>query len=294
MKFPYSQIFSQAFWILKTNRFLWIWGLALVWGYLPHVSYLNRVPMVFLQSEQVAIWICGLGVLILILYVYFRARASLILGIKALLDKQPVDLGKSWRAGRSIYSQLIKTSIILQTSVIALSALMVLPVCFLWIHGFYGQSWAFGIVAAAILIPLWLLAMVMNVLADVFIGTNKMTVEGALRASFDLVARCWRTLLMVALILIGLTFAALLISVVPAGLISLIFVILGRLAYHNGSAGPLDLRIITTVSSFIVFWLAYALISVFHQVVWILAVGELNKPVKIEDEELAELPEVAS
>lgn len=292
MKFPYGKIFRQAFWVTKTNRFLWLWGLALVWGYLPHLSYLNRLPA-FLKPEPPAGWIWCLGFLILILYIYFRARAALILSIKSILDKQPLDLGKSWKSGRSIYVGLIKVAIILQTPVLAVSALMTLPVAWLWIQDFYVQAWVFGIAAAVILIPLWLLAMIINVLAGVFIGMNKMTVDGALRVSFDLITRRWRILLVFGLSLLGLTLITLLISVVPAGLLSLIFVILGRLAYHNGSAGPVDLRIITIFASFIVFFLVYALISVFHQAVWILAAGELNKTAKIEDEELAEMPETA-
>ncbi len=293
MKFPYSAIFRQALWITKTNRFLWIWGLLLVWGYLPHMSYLNRLPA-FLKPEPGAGWILGLGFLIFIFYIYFRARAALILSIKSIMEKQPLDLGKSWKSGRTMYVGLIKLAIILQTPVLALSALMALPVAWLWIQGFYTQAWVFGIAAAVILIPLWLLAMITNVLAGVFIGMNKMTIEGALRVSFDLVTRRWRVLLVFSLALLGLTLITLLISVVPAGLLSLIFVILGRLAYHNGSAGPVDLRIITIFASFIVFFLVYALISVFHQAVWILAAGELNKTAKIEDEELAEIPEAAS
>ncbi len=294
MKFPYGAIFRQAFGILKTNRFLWILGLLLVWGYLPQLIFLNRLSMEWTQEDSLLMWGLGLLVLMIIVVIYFRARAALILAIKGILDKQPADLEKSWKIGRNFYGRMIQVTIILQTPVLALSVLMALPVSFLWMHQMISQAWVLSIVGTAILIPLWLVAMMANATSDIFIGVNNMVLDGALRASLDFIIRRWRTLLVFSLMLFGLSILALLLTVVPAGLISLIFVFLGRLAYHNGSAGLLDLRIISVLTSFLTFFLVYALMVVFHQVAWILAVNELTKLPKVEEEQLVELPEVAS
>src|SRR4051812_20173554 len=107
---PFKQIFKQAYTILRTHKFLWGLGLLLIWGNgLNIFSYWSDDQKKSqLSSEEIIshfkshlgldLMLVGIAIIVAIVLIvlYFRAKASIIIGVKKIMDKQPADFRKSF------------------------------------------------------------------------------------------------------------------------------------------------------------------------------------------------------
>src|SRR3989344_1614459 len=292
--FSYIKILKQAFGIVKTHKFLWIFGLFLVWGYLPNLTYLNRTKPQLTASQSMLLLIGVVIILVLLVMIYFRARAGLIAATKSIIDKQPLTFEKSWKLGRNTYLRMFQVSLLVQICLSIIFLLLAFPVVYLAAGDFTARALILGLIALIIFLPIWFMATMVNIAAEVFIGIFNLSLSAAIASALDLTLKFWRQLFGIAFSMFGITLIGTLLSVVPAGLISLLFVIFARLAYHNGSALPYNLNTVTLIVSSIVFFFVQAVISVYHQVAWVLTILELSKPQKVEeDKDLAQMPEIA-
>ncbi len=293
--FLYSKILKQAYWIVKKHKFLWIFGLFLVWGYLPNLTYLHKTEPRSMAVGEAWLAAASLVVFVILILIYFRARAGLIIATKGVLDKQDMNFTKAWDLGRKSYLKMFQVSLLVQISLTIVFLLLAIPVIYLGMTGLETRAIILGSSALLIFLPIWFVATMVNIAAEVFIALYNFRLSGAIAAALDLVLKRWWQLFGMAFFMFSLAFLGMILSVVPAGLVSLAVVFFGQLSYHNGSTLPYGLNISNLIVSIIVFFFVQAFISVYHQVAWVLTILELTKPPKVEEEkELAELPEVAS
>lgn len=293
--FLYSKILKQAYWIVKKHKFLWIFGLFLVWGYLPNLTYLHKTGPRTIAGGEAWLAAASVVVFVVLILIYFRARAGLIIATKGVLDKQDMNFFKAWNLGKKSYLKMFQVSLLVQIGLTIVFLVLTIPVIYLATAGLEPRAVILGLAALLIFLPIWFVATMVNIAAQVFIGLYNFRLSGAIAAALDLVLKRWRQMFGVAFFMFSLAFLGMILSIVPAGLISLGVVFFGQLSYHNGSTLPYGLNITNLIVSIIVFFFVQAFICVYHQVAWVLTILDLTKPPKVEEEkELAEMPEVAS
>lgn len=118
MPFPYFKIFKQAYVLVRTHKFLWTYGLFLVVFFLS--SFFLRADL-FGRSLTpkyllFAVWF-------LTLWLFSKSKAGLISAIKAILDGQSTDFGKSFKAANLFYGRIMEL-IVLASVIVAVISLV--------------------------------------------------------------------------------------------------------------------------------------------------------------------------
>jgi hypothetical protein len=272
--FPYSRIFKQALDLTRTYKFLWIFGLFLTLGstlFLREEGEVQSVPQTYL-------WLIIMAVLIF-LVLYFRSKAGMIIGIKAVLDKQETSLSKSFQASRLFYIRIILISLVVELGVALFGLLIGVPIASMFEQGNPYPAIMFLVVGLAIFIPIAVTAALINVLSPMFVVIFDLTPKEAVKRSLDLISKYWFPLSSLALLL-SLPHLAIMLISVP-------IVFLADLPYHM-------VGLVSAILGLLVLWLAHAIIAVFTQTIWVLVFLEYVKPQKFEETEPAIAPEIVS
>jgi len=306
----YSKIFKQAYFLTRKHRFLWTFGLFLVWDALFFLSFIFSNPdknQNEQQHQQLQAWLTvrpGLtlafaGALLVLFAVfivlYFRARAGLIMTIKGILDKQEVSFQKGFKLSKLFYLRLLGSSVIQVSCLILAFIILAVPVAYLWSLGFLFRASLLGFFALLIFVPISFIASLTNVLSPLFIVQYDLTIEESIRQSFNLVGRLWLKLLAFHVLLTIGVWTALFGCLFVVFLLSLPVVLLSSFFYDKFGAflGALTIGTGMTVIG-IIFLTMLAGIAVFHQISWVLAFQELVKPQPEDETEAVSLPEIVS
>jgi hypothetical protein len=274
MRLPYSKIFKQAWEIVKSHKFLWIFGLFLVWGNLFSFIFSNqlsnREPIII--SNQLAIFMFALTIVLAILF--FRAKAGMIAAVQAVIDQQPTSFSLSFAVGRLFFWRLVWLSILMGIILVIVSVIVAMPIMYLISLQLMGRALILGLLGIVILIPLMVVAALIGVLGSMYIVLFDQKIEEAIKNSFNLLSAHWVRLIIFSFFLFLATLAATLI-ISP-------FVILAIMSYH----------IIVAILGSIVFLSLQALVAAWSQAAWVLFFLELIRPQKLEEEEPAAVPEI--
>lgn len=306
MALPYRKIFKQAYEISRNNRFLWIFGLFLLLGSLFNFNFffrnedLNLKPGVIdLSWFQTHAFFGNLGLLFILAVVlelillYFKAKAGCIIAVKAIVDKQQTSFVKSFHIARLFHWRLF--GVFFLTELALLGAIIVIggPILYLFSVKLFIRALVLLSIGLIILFPTFVLAVLVNFLAPMFIVLHDFKIGEAIRHSVEIIGQFWSSLLVFGFLLFWLTIFALFISIVAGALAASPFVLLAYLAYHKvGIAAGIGLTIISVALGSIVFLAMQAAAATFAQTAWVLAFLELVKPQKLEEEESLPVPEI--
>ncbi|HEV8601249.1 MAG TPA: hypothetical protein VGQ87_01475 [Patescibacteria group bacterium] len=306
----YSKIFKQAYFLTRKHKFLWTFGLFLVWDALFFLSFIFSNPdknQNTQQHQQVQAWLtarpsftlafaAGLLVLFAVfILLYFRARAGLIMTVKGILDKQQVSFKKGFKLSKLFYLRLFGSSIILTACLILTFIVLAVPVAYLWSLGFLFRASLLGFFALLIFVPISFIASLVNVLSPMFIVQYDLTIEESIKQSLNLVGKLWLKLLAFHVLLTIAVWTALFACLFVVFLLSLPVVLLSSFFYDKLGAffGALTVGTGMTVIG-IIFLTMLAGIAVFYQTSWVLAFQELVKPEAQDETEAVSLPEIVS
>jgi len=273
---PYSKIFKQAFALVKTRKFLWGLGLFLVWDALSntagyHIAEKNiKWQDSYVTDQPYSITLGALVLVIILLILYFRAKAGTIIAVNKILEKKEINFGKSLKEGGIFYNRLMGVWFITTSVLLICVVFLTIPVSYLVSINYLTRATILGIFAFLIFVPISLTISLINCLAPIFIVQNNLKIGSSIKLSFDLIKKQWMTLLIFSVML---------------GLINMIsVVILYRLVYDLVGFWP-----------FIgLFLLVQSFVAAFSQAAWVLAFNELVKPIKVEETEPQPVPEIAS
>jgi hypothetical protein len=268
----YSKIFKQALEFTRKNKFLWIFGLFLSFG--STVFWPDEKDLSF----NLPAWF-GFVLLVVFLMIYFRCKASMIIGIKAVLDKQETSSHKSYMASKFFYSRVFVVYMITQLAALVLGGLIAVPIAYMFEQNKLPVAITFLVIGLFIFIPIAVTAALVSILAPMFVVVYDLTPREAVKRSLELISEFWLPLSSLALLMFLPQLLVLLVSV-P-------IVFLADLPYHM-IGFPL------MILGLLVLWIIHSIITVFQQTVWVLVFQNLIRPQKLEDEETVVLPEVAS
>jgi hypothetical protein len=274
----YQKIFKQAYEITKNNKFLWIFGLFL--SLVLTASWAGEPKM---DPNPIAIpnYIVAVVLILFLAFIiiYFRCRASLILAIKAVLEKEHTSLTKSFRGSRNYWMRFLVISVVVDLFTLLFGGIIGLPVYYMFQQGFTYRAISLLIVGLLIFIPLAVTFLLINVLAPMFVTLYNFKVRESVKASLDLITKHWFTL-----VTLGFwTF----LPQLAIGLIASTIVFSTQLKYHT-------IELAGLILSGIILLIFSSLIVVFQQAVWVVAFIELVKPLKPEEPEQVIVPEIAT
>ena len=298
---PYKKLLKQAWQIVKTNRFLWLFGLFLFWG--------NILNFVFSQSndssqainpsaQDLTNWFnnhIGIALLLFVVIILFlvimfvlnyRAKAGLILSVSAIVKKQPTGFKKELIAGKKYFWRLVGISILLILAMFLLGLILGGPVILLLNAQLYFRAAILGLFALIILLPLTILLSLMQTTAPLFTVLHDFGIRDSLNASFDLISQTWSVLLVYGFLLLGISIIGFIGSILGLSILSVPFVILSYFVYYKVG---LTLAMICASTGLIIgiifFLMAQAFIALYVQTAWVLAFMEIVKPIIIKSPE---------
>jgi hypothetical protein len=307
---PFGKILKQAYWITKTHKFLWIFGLFLFWG-----SALNFLNYFFDSSNRSSDsvmpvdgpgWFAGnegawMMILILILllaiafvYLYFRAKAGLIISVKNVIEKRASGFKPGFKDAGFYYGRLIKISVAVNLSLVGLAALLSIPIVYLVIIGYPGRAIALGFLALVIFVPVYILSTFVTSISPMFVTLYNMKIKPALLATFDIIREQWVSIFFFTIILAITSVLAVFLVLFVLLAISIPVVLLARLVYHTGVPQlPIAITFFGVVVGAAAFIFTQAVVAVFQQTSWVLLFEELVKPRSAAEAAESEiLPEV--
>lgn len=301
---PFSQIFKQAYALLRAHKFLWVLGLFLVWG-----SIFNLISFAFDSTDQtnltpnlmsviqsnpgkyVTLLLVGLIIFLILMILFFRSKASVITAVKALLDKQPTGLKKVFVASRMFYVRIFGIWFVTFFLLILVLAILWGPVAYLAAEQYSSRALTLGMIALIIFVPIALLINFINNLGPIFVVLHDMRIGEAIKASFDMSKKFWPTLLAFS---IALWFLTLIANIIFVGVYSTGVAFLFNLFYNTTTFSISFGSILFGGIAFMGTIFIAGLIAVFQQIAWVLLFKDLIKPVKIAEEEPIPMPEVIS
>lgn len=289
----YAKIFKQAYEITRNNKFLWILGLFLI-GYTGvnfGLGQINPNP-VWVQNDMALIVTLIVSVALVILY--FRFKAGLIIGIKAILDKTETSLGKLWTASRLFYGRLIGVSFLVQITFVVVLLLIAVPVVYMFDHGFVTRAWTLLTLAVLIGLPVGFIFILTTVIAPLFVVIFDLKIQEALNQSVELIVSSWTKFLGFGLLLMLVSIGVSVLSAIVAALAAVPFVLLTVLSYHREGLMVMNpINWLAIVAAAIVLIALQSGLLVFIQTSWVLFFLQLIKPQKLEEEKVLPVPEIA-
>lgn len=302
------KVLKQAYWILRTHPFLWTFGLFLFWGNLINFFIFSVEPtsrdLVF--ENHFSSWVANhtaLAVFLVLLIVitvlillglYVRARAGIILSVKNITVNQPYSFAKGFREGRLYFDRILRFVLYITFSNLLLLSILLAPVIYLISIGYVFRSFILGLLGAAVYLPVYLGSVFLLALVPCFIVLYNMNLRPAILSSLDLIRECWAHFLMFFMILFLISAAVLFVVIALSAAIMVPFVFLANLFYHTGGSQlSLASTSIGLVVAAVVFLIAHATLAAYQQTSWVLYYLELVKPTTSPEAEAEIVPEIA-
>ena len=292
MILPYQKIFKQAYVFIKTNRFLIGFGLLLVLGgffdYLYFVlqeDLVNTIAFSFgsIMQRNLILMTLIIGSIIYLL-IYYRAQTAIILSTKGILDKQEVGFKKGFSYAGFFYLRVFGSVISIKILLFVLIAILAAPVIYLEALGYEDRAVTTILVSALIFVPIYLLSHFIINLAPIFVVNRDLTIQEAIKASFDLSLSSWKTMLVFSIVEVILLFLMFLVSIIIVGLFLLPVVLFSLIFYDMGAFINSSIVWLLLPLGLAVFFSLQAAIVTFHSVCWVLFFEQMVKPKKMTEE----------
>lgn len=304
----YSQIFKQALTLIRNNKFLWVFGLFLSLGGIFNFFSFSRngsgeyyqkqslkINLWFSNHPNQTLLIAAVIILLflLLVYVYFRAKAGIIIAIKAILDKQATGFSQAFRAAQFFYLRILRVFILLALLLVLAFLVLAAPVIYLFVSHYELRALMLLVLALIIFIPLSVVVYFISSLAPLFIVMNDLTATEAIKAGFDLFKKFWSQLIVFSLFLMVLNVAAFFVMFLLVILSSLV-VFFFHLLYHIPAGLNHVLTGLGILAGSVIFLIIQAGLAVFQQAAWLLVFDELVKAQKLEEPAPETAPEIVS
>lgn len=285
--FSYLKILRQAYEVTRANKPLWVLGLFLGWTGIFNLSSFSRQDQSTQYQNQINNWlnvhqsaaimiaVLFLIVLVVLAYLFFRAKAGLILGLKAILDKRATDFGKSFKQGGLFYRRIFRAYFLIYLGVILAGLLLSIPIIYLIALKLDFRAIVLIIFALIIFIPISLIALFLEVLSPLFVVLYDLTVTEAIKSSFDLFIKFWPQLVAFGFCILFTVLVVFFVSLFGLIIIFTPIVFLIHLFYY---------KVAVFVLGGAIFLIIQSGLAVFQQTAWVLVFQELVKPQKIEGE----------
>ncbi|HEX5430015.1 MAG TPA: hypothetical protein VFX17_02995 [Patescibacteria group bacterium] len=285
----YAKIFKQALHLLAGNKFFWGLGLFLAWG-----SVVNQLSYQLDWNDSAShlsapqdnfIWLAlaGIVVIVILVMMFFRCRTAIILATKARMENKPTGFGQSFRQARVFYDRVFGVAFYTMLILLAAGIILFGPVLYLHSVNLSGRAAILGILALVIVVPLAIIASLINNLAPMFIVFYNMKIREAVSITFDMIKKSWPVLLVFSIWLAIIATAAEYILV----LIWDSWVVFSRPLFYN--AGGFHLSIVSAALGAIMIIALIILtgaIAAYQQICWTLLFSEMVRPEKIEEKEV--------
>jgi len=310
--FPYSTILKLAYELTKKRYWLWIFGLfvggasGLNIGAIKYLTVSRDAyfPQLVEKNERVFEWInqnptvfwgfVGLAVAVFAVLIVLQGLArsavtwsamSLLLNAKGQISKEKINFKNSLARGRRFVRRIILLQILVTTTFFVCLFLFSTPVVYLFSTHAIGRAVILLLLGLTIFIPAGAVFGFLHLYGPIIVVLYDRTVADALRVSFDLVRHKLKESIILAAFLIGLyllfilalSFGIILFSV-PVAILTLL---LWKLELW---AAVYALVIFALLAAGVYTVILRAGFAVFHNIAWVLAVEELVRTKKLEDE----------
>ncbi|MGE5392782.1 MAG: hypothetical protein ACM3NH_03505 [Candidatus Saccharibacteria bacterium] len=306
--FPYAKIIRQAYQLTKTRKVLWLFGLFLFLSDTPFLVSLYRVRGSAFEGGLESWWtelsapgrygslLAGLAVLIAVVVMYFLCKAALIIAVNKFKDRKDIRFGEAVKSGREYFWRLLGVSASVGAGLLIVTAVLFVPVAYLAMSQSAARAWYLGGLAAVIFLPLLVIAMLLGILTPMFVTLFGLKVGNSFKASFDMLAANWSSILLLGIFLRLLGLIVFFVSLFLMILIATPVAILARVSYNTvGSAGMYAIFALLSVILTAIFLAVQAAVAAFNHTAWVLAFLEIVKPKKSSpEEEAAVVPEMIS
>ncbi|MBX4186738.1 MAG: hypothetical protein KW802_00540 [Candidatus Doudnabacteria bacterium] len=268
----YSKILKQAYEITRDNKFLWIFGLflSLITVGLYVIGWLQENS----KNGGYLFLLFTLSVIVSPILV-IRIKTAIIIAVKAVVDKQETNAAKAFMTARFFYWRAIGVYLLVQMSILILLSVGVGPVMYLNHQGQNNSAIVLGVLAAVFLLPVVVTAVVVNILAPMFIVVYDQKVNEAINKTYPLISKH-----------LGSIFAFAVLNF----LVSSITLFFSQFVLKLGSGMPLLIHVLIGI----VYVGIETFAVIFMQTAWVLLFLDLIRPQKLEEAEPVVAPEIVS
>lgn len=302
----FGKIFANAYRIAVEHKFLWGFGLLLVWGSSFTVNYsisdwqelkpetwLVSFSKLFESRPGLTTFLLAAGLVFvwLVIVVYFRAKTALIISVKRITDKQTVGFKSAFVRSKLFYKRLLGVSILLALVLLAGILILGLPVVYLLSLKLYFRALLLGLFAALIFLALSIMLGFVNVLAPMFVVFHDLKIGESVKAGFNLLFHSFWRLLVFGFLLFLITAFVFFLTLGAALLVISPFVLFSEFFYDIFGFAVWQSVVLIIVSFCFVF--LQAILAVFQQTAWVLLFNEIVKPLKDQEKEPSLAPEAA-
>lgn len=291
----FSQIFKQAFFILRNKKFVWGLGLFLFWNLSLNVlSYTINTQSVPNWRIDFGFWSAAAVIVLVLIFalLFFRARAGLIFGIKNILEKKYTKFSICFREGGKFQLRLFTIWLATSFFILILGLLLAAPVAYLYSVNLLSRATMLGIFALAIFVPVLVIANFVSNLAALFVVFFDLSVRKSINASLDMIRKFWVLLLLFTVFLSMLTFVFEYIMLL-IGSRGLVF--LSQIFYNTAGIRVQSMDVITGIGALVAFLILAGAVASYQQICWTLLFEKfVRAPKTEEEEETAPAPEVIS
>ncbi len=302
--FPYFEILKKAYELTLHNRWLWVFGLFLggTGGVNFGISnYFSTQPSrewttLENQFEKGVGWISGnpeifsllvAGILFLAMLLIILAglsRGAVIWATRTLAVAQEANFKKSLGVAKRYFWQIIGLQVIVTAAFSLLFIIFALPIGYLFSVNVIGRAIVLSLLGLVIFIPALVVFGFLHLYGPIFVVLYNARFFVAIQLSFNLIRHKLKESIILAAVLVGLSFGfvlavifSLIIFAFPLGLLGLFLAKLGfELAIYTLLIGAGILSICYTI-------VLGAGFAVFQNMVWVLAVLEMVKTKKFEE-----------
>ena len=249
---------------------MWIFGLFLILGNLPSVGISSSENQYQFQGNQL---VAILAAAILLLVLYFRAKASMIIALHAIAEKKETSFGKAYQVSRFFYAKIFSIYFFLEIGLFLLGLVLITPIGYMFNQHFTNRGTTLLILGLLIFVPVLVVVLLINALAPMFVVIYDLNIRESMTRAFELVSKYWLNLSLLGLLLFLVELPALFLGAIVIGL-------------RGGW--------LVTIFGILCFLALESIVAVFQQAVWVLAFLDLVKPQKLEETEPVIVPEIIS
>lgn len=301
MKIDYLAIIKNAWKIAWENKFLWWFGFFILLGSgfqtnfsFPKSSNQNwnaaSIPAANFILNEKGILIGGIIFLILLvaffIYLSIRGKAAMIKSIGKVMKKESCNFSVGFRSGKKYFWKIFILGGILIFVVFGLVILLSVPVAFLFLMKAYFLAVVSAILAVAILVPVAILSVFINLYALIYITLADLSVPEAIENAYLVFRK--NILPSVLMVLFFILFRAVLFFAAVLALISILVlfgptIIISYLFFPQIGLSFIGISVLIVFLSLLA--VLNSIYNAFSQAVWILFFNEIAKQKKEETAE---------
>lgn len=303
-----SKIFKQAYHVATQNKFLWWFGLALIWTSFPGLAWVssddfNKAQNQLSNAATRLSQLPGFGYLLalsivlalILLVISLRAKAGILISVKAILDKQEISLRKGFKAAKLFWPRILGAWVLIVVFWVIISVILFAPIYYLLEKNLENRAGILAVLALVIYLPLMIGSRLVNFLSPLFIVVFDQTIKESLQKSANLSVEHWRILVWFWFVLSLITgLVSMVLTMVFVAVVGLV-VFSATFVYHKMSHEiGITMGIAGGTVSLLGILASFSALITFQETSWLLFFLNLVRPEKIEAEETVPVPEVVS